>query len=165
MSPGLVIAGEPSGFRSAGRSIFRRSPFASSFVPFPCFRWAPKIPFPAGAPEKPPLAAGPGPFGAAAVVVGAGAVVVVVSPPPRGAGAAAARGGRGLGGVVFVGVERVRAAGVAEVRGAVAVVVGEVRAGGQDLVGRGVHLEAVDGDRGRGARRDDRERGAEGDRE
>src|SRR5918996_6594700 len=42
--PGLVAAGDPSGFLRTGRSILVRSPFARSRAPFPCFACLPNRP-------------------------------------------------------------------------------------------------------------------------
>src|SRR5215211_1115113 len=86
-------------------------------------------------------------------------------PRPRRAAAAARIASASIRGrgVVLVGIERAAATRVTEVDETVAVVVIEVGARRKDRVGRDVDLEPVDGDRRRSTRRDDGQRGTQGD--
>ena len=81
-------------------------------------------------------------LGAALLLGGAGAELAAAAvAAARAAAAAAGSGGRGW--VVLVDVERAGAAGVGEVRPAVPVVVGEVRARGKGAAGGHLHLRAA----------------------
>ena len=169
--PGLVLAGEPSGLRRVGCSIFAFSPLATSLAPWPFLACLPNSPgvlppevfLPALprelVPEPPP------PLPPVVVVVPPPVVVVVlpeppevVVPPPE-----LPPEPPEVGSVVLGGIEGAAAARVGEVDEAVAVIVVQVRARREDAVGRGVDLNVPDGDRGRSSRSDNRQRCAEGD--
>ena len=161
MSPGLVRAGEPSGFLSVGCSIFCRSPSRAPSSP-PLLSLVGEDPLAGGRRRSRPRRRSPWPSGrrwwwcrgrwwwcrgrsrcrrsrrCRRSGGGSGALYSSVSSGPEQPGSARSTAPSPSSSARF-------------------------EQAGEDRLGRGVHLEAVDGDRRRGARRDDRERGAEGD--